>query len=237
MKMYLSIGKFLSCFYNKEFPMTSTASFPVKIKHSQLTLSARQSLSGNWGIAIAGFLLAIAISLLAGIIPLLGGVLIGGPLTIGMSRFALELSRKKHSEIEKIFSGFNQFAAGLIAYLLYSIAVTAGFIFFIIPGFIALAGFSQTFYILADNPKLDGVDALRESWEMMDGHKGAYLLFLLRFIGWFFLSILTLFIGLLWLYPYMQVSFAKFHDMVRTGGHPDDLDEGISKHLVDKDLV
>ena len=156
---------------------------------------------------------------------------------IGLCRFALELSRNKHSEIEKIFSGFDQFAAGLIAYLLYSVAVFAGFIFFIIPGFILLAGLSQTFFILADNPKLDGVDALRQSWEMMDGHKGAYILFLLRFIGWIFLCVLTLFIGLLWLYPYMQVSFAKFHDMVKTGGHPDDLDEGISKHLMDENIV
>jgi len=37
----------------------------------------------------------------------------------------------------------------------------------------------------------------------------------LRFFGWFLLCILTLGIGFLWLYPYMQVSFAKFYEDIK----------------------
>jgi len=209
-----------------------------KIRHSQLTLSARESLSGNWTTAVVGSIIFIVISTVAGsIVPLLGSILLGGPLSIGMARFAIEISRNKHSEIEKVFSGFSQFGQGVIAYLLYFVAIMAGFICLIIPGIVITLGLSQTFFILADKPNTSGVDALRESWDIMDGHKADYFVFMLRFFGWGILCIFTLFIGYFWLFPYMQVSVAKFYDMVRTGTHPDNLDDSISRHLLDKDLV
>jgi uncharacterized membrane protein len=38
----------------------------------------------------------------------------------------------------------------------------------------------------------------------------------LRFVGWFLLCILTFGIGFLWLSPYIQVSYAKFYEDLKT---------------------
>ena len=38
-----------------------------------------------------------------------------------------------------------------------------------------------------------------------------------RFIGWYFLSLLTLGVGFLWLIPYVHMSNAKFYDDISKG--------------------
>ena len=217
--------------------MTNSDFYPAKISHSSLTASARQSLSGNWGIAALGTLIYGFISVAAGIVPVVGPFLLAGPLAVGMATFVIRISRERDADIENIFNGFKQFAQAFIAYFLGAIAILAGFILLVIPGIILMIGLSQTYYVMADKPNISGVDALRESWDLMDGHKLDYFIFSLRFIGWFFLSVFTLFIGLLWLIPYMYVSFAKFYDMIKSGKHPDDSDNDLSKHLLEEDLI
>jgi uncharacterized membrane protein len=85
----------------------------------------------------------------------------------------------------------------------------------IVPGIIAAISYSQTFYILADDPGMDAISAIDKSKKMMRGYKWKYFCLGLRFIGWALLCILTLGIGLFWLDTYMQTSFAKFYDDVK----------------------
>jgi len=49
------------------------------------------------------------------------------------------------------------------------------------------------------------------SWNLMKGNKKKLFLLQLSFIGWVILSVFTFFIGLLFLYPYMSTTFAKFY--------------------------
>ena len=86
----------------------------------------------------------------------------------------------------------------------------------IIPGIIAAIAYSQTFYILAEDDTIGSMDALRKSKEMMIGYKWKYFCLGLRFIGWALLCVLTLGIGFLWLSPYIQVSYAKFYEDLKT---------------------
>jgi len=46
------------------------------------------------------------------------------------------------------------------------------------------------------------------------GHRWKLFCLGLRFIGWILLCLLTFGIGLLWLWPYMGVSYARFYDDV-----------------------
>jgi uncharacterized membrane protein len=50
---------------------------------------------------------------------------------------------------------------------------------------------------------------------MMRGQKWKYFLLYLSFIGWYLLCILTLFIGLLWLMPYIYTTQASFYEDLR----------------------
>ena len=67
---------------------------------------ARESLSGNWGLAIATFLVYGIIISIFQVIPTVGSVLalfIAGPVLVGVSMFSLSLSRGENARLEQIF--------------------------------------------------------------------------------------------------------------------------------------
>ena len=70
---------------------------------------------------------------------------------------------------------------------------------------------SQAYFILADQKTISGFRAIEMSWNLMKGNKKKLFLLQLSFIGWAILSVFTFFIGLLFLYPYMLTTYAKFY--------------------------
>ena len=84
--------------------------------------------------------------------------------------------------------------------------------FILIPVIYVSLSISQTWFIIANDENISGYDALKESWNLMRGKRLKLFLLELSFIGWAILSILTLFIGFIFLSPYMQTSYAKFYD-------------------------
>lgn len=71
--------------------------------------------------------------------------------------------------------------------------------------------FALTFYFLADDPEMGGIEALKASTHAMKGHIWQYLMLELSFVPLLFLSLFTLYIGLLWLMPYMQFTETAFY--------------------------
>ncbi|MDB9956310.1 DUF975 family protein [Flavobacteriaceae bacterium] len=184
-------------------------------ENTELMAEARESLSGNWGLAIATFLVYGIIISIFQVIPTVGPVLvlfIAGPMLVGISMFSLSLSRGENARLEQIFEGFKNYGTVLGAYLLMVLFIFLWMLLLIIPGIIAAIAYSQTFYILAEDDAISSMDALKKSKEMMDGYKWKYFCLGLRFIGWALLCILTLGIGFLWLSPYIQISYAKFYE-------------------------
>lgn len=51
---------------------------------------------------------------------------------------------------------------------------------------------------------------MKKSRIMMKGHIGEYILFVLSFIGWFLLGIVTFYIGFIWIIPYYEMSKIVF---------------------------
>ena len=188
-------------------------------ENTELMAEARESLSGNWGLAIATFLVYGIIISIFQVIPTVGSVLalfIAGPMLVGVSMFSLSLSRGENARLEQIFEGFKNYGTVLGAYLLMVLFIFLWMLLLIIPGIIAAIAYSQTFYILAEDDAISSMDALKKSKEMMDGYKWKYFCLGLRFIGWALLCILTLGIGFLWLSPYIQISYAKFYEDIKT---------------------
>jgi uncharacterized membrane protein len=187
-------------------------------ENTELMAEARESLSGNWGLAIATFLVYGIIISIFQVIPTVGPVLvlfIAGPMLVGISMFSLSLSRGENARLEQIFEGFKNYGTVLGAYLLMVVLILLWMLLLIIPGIIAAIAYSQTFYILAEDDAISSMDALKKSKEMMDGYKWKYFCLGLRFIGWALLCILTLGIGFLWLSPYIQISYAKFYEDIK----------------------
>lgn len=86
---------------------------------------------------------------------------------------------------------------------------------FVVPGFIKSFAYAMTPYILAEEPQLNAGEAIAKSARMMRGHKMELLLLELSFIGWFFLSVISMGIGFFWLTPYYNCAIAAFYEDVK----------------------
>lgn len=192
---------------------------------SELKNRARMQLRGKWGIAIVTFLiysLIISTNIPKDVGDNFGiyklsffinavAFLLGGLITVGISKFSLNLVRGKELSIKDLFSNFDIYLKTLGLYILLGICISLATIFFIIPGVIVAIMFSQAYYILSDDKEKSIIQCLSESRELMKGYKWDYFMLQLSFIGWWILSILTLGIGALWVVPYQEITETNFY--------------------------
>ncbi|HET6225546.1 MAG TPA: DUF975 family protein [Bacteroidia bacterium] len=180
--------------------------------------NAQRELKGKWAIAIPTFLIYSLILISLGSIKNVGSIfslLISGPLLLGTADFSLAICRDKEARLELIFNGFNRFSVALTAYLTMVILIALWSILLIIPGIIAALSYSQTFYILNDEPALTAMEALNKSKALMDGYKLKLFNLYLRLFLLVLLRILTLGIGFLWFVPYKNVTIAAFYEDIK----------------------
>jgi len=106
---------------------------------------------------------------------------------------------------------------------------------FIVPGIILSLGWSQTYYIMHDDPDISAIDALKKSWAMMEGFKADYFVLALIYFLLIIASVFTLFIGLLWVMPFMSTIYAKYYDQIKHVNFPEDAEDGddYASHLLD----
>lgn len=71
--------------------------------------------------------------------------------------------------------------------------------------------FVMTYYLMADELELGGIEALKMSARLMKGNKGRYLLMQISFIPLLVLSVFTLYIAQLWIIPYMEMTSVEFY--------------------------
>ncbi|MBO5479219.1 MAG: DUF975 family protein [Clostridia bacterium] len=99
-------------------------------------------------------------------------------------------------------AGFGGLAiVGLIGYI-------ASIIYATVKGYL----YSLSYYILYDNPDKTGKEIVEESESLMKGNRWSFFWLGLTFIGWAILSVFTLYIGMLWLVPYIMVTFVCFYE-------------------------
>lgn len=147
----------------------------------------------------------------------IGGVLglvqfiIGGTVQLGYCKYLLKLHDGEEAELKDLFSQFNRFADGFLLSLLTSIYIFLWSLLFVIPGIVAMYKYAMAPFILAENPGISASEAIADSKEIMNGHKGELFILDLSFIGWGLLSALTLGIGSLWVNPYVNAAYAAFY--------------------------
>lgn len=177
---------------------------------------AKARLAGHWTDAVVATLIYVAI-LGAASFTYVGSLIIVGPMTLGYVIYLMSLADTSGSDYNLLFVGFHRFAETLVAGLLVTLAASIGFALLIVPGIIVSLGFSMTFFIMADDKDISGIDAMKQSWEMMQGHKWELFCLMIRFIGWYLLCLLTFGIGSLWLQPYVTVTQLNFYRQLRHG--------------------
>lgn len=90
-------------------------------------------------------------------------------------------------------------------------------ILLIIPGIVKSFSYAQAELIFKDKVDQTGEipkprDCIRESQELMKGHKLDLFALLLSFIGWYILSIFTFGLLFIWLTPYIAMSQVVFYE-------------------------
>jgi uncharacterized membrane protein len=189
---------------------------------------AQLSNYAKWGESIGVILVAAIISTVAGCIPF-GSLIIFGPMALGVNGYFLRVSRNGDAILNDMFDGFKNFGNAFVANFLSMLLIILAAILLIVPGVIVACGYSQINRIMYDNPNMSGTDAMKASWQLMDGKKMDFFILNLSFIGWAILCIFTLGIGFLFLSPYVSVTNSKFYDEI--SGRRDELVESIGQDI------
>ncbi|WP_298842486.1 DUF975 family protein [Clostridium sp.] len=140
---------------------------------------------------------------------------LSGPITLGVAAYFLKLTRNEGPTIENMFGGFKFFIKSFVLNIIINLFTILWSLLLIIPGIIASLGYSMSYYIMMDNPDLSALDVLNRSKLMMSGFKFKLFSLWCSFIGWFFLGILTLGIGFLWINPYYETAKVNFYQDIR----------------------
>lgn len=186
---------------------------------------SKSQLKGRWGSAILAFFVVSAISTAIsysmenilgtpGVAISIGGIFISSALGVGSAIFALNFIDGR-DELSDIFSGFKIILKATGLALLVGICVLIGMVFLIVPGIIAGIMFSQCYFILAEDSSKGVMECLKESKNLMKGRLWEYFVLQLSFLGWIILSVFTCGIGLLWLVPYQNITFANYYRMLK----------------------
>lgn len=134
------------------------------------------------------------------------------PLSLGYINYFLMFAKSQKPEINNLFDGYKKsISNSIIASILMGIYIFLWSLLLIVPGIIKSFSYAMTFYIIADNPKISALDALKRSETMMEGHKWDFFVLELSFLGWGILSLFTCGIGFIFLSPYIETANAHFY--------------------------
>ena len=175
-------------------------------------LEQSQAISAGFALTAATFVMTMFVNLVG----------------FGWSLYTLRAARGEDTGgVETLFACFQQFWRFLLAHLLMSLFTFLWSMLFVIPGIIASFSYSQTIYIMLDDPKISPLAAISASKQLMRGHKFEYFMLMLSFLGWAYLSVFTFGLLGIWLNPYMQVTFANYYNAL-IGWQPRQPEEPVS---------
>lgn len=164
----------------------------------------------------------IAISILVALIIILFflslRVFIGIPLEIGGRKFFLDGTEKepKVGDLSWVFRS-KSYMNIVITMVLRGIYNFLWYLLFIFPGVMKHYSYKMVPYILVENPDIDSSDAIKKSMNMTQGHKMDMFVLDLSFLGWYFLGTLMLGVGVLFVHPYYEATYAQLYKTLKGG--------------------
>jgi len=139
-------------------------------------------------------------------------------ISFGMVCYSTKIaSGELNTSVQEMFPPILQFLKYLLISFVTAIAVTVGFICFIVPGFILSICYSQAKYIMLEHPDFSFIKCMTESRKLMKGRLMEYFVLVLSFIGWSFLTSFSIFTGI-WTYPYTNITMAIYYRQISGQG-------------------
>lgn len=85
----------------------------------------------------------------------------------------------------------------------------------IVLGTLIMIPLRLTYYILADEPELGSMEALKKSRELMKGNFVRFVLLQLSFLPWMILSAVAMYIPMIFVLPYIELTNVAFYRDIR----------------------
>lgn len=117
-----------------------------------------------------------------------------------------------------LFGAFdNQNLTSTVSVSLLKFAYLLGwYMLLIVPGIIKGYAYVLSSFVMADSidrgHPLSATEALRKSEKLMKGHKFDFFILRLSLLGWYFLGIITLGVGMVFVHPFSAAITAKFYE-------------------------
>lgn len=129
----------------------------------------------------------------------------------------LKMSRSPEPvSFSDFIEGFSGAITAILIALWQLLWITLWTLLFIIPGIIKGIAYSQMIYLAREYPDIPVRKLMKLSMAITKGHKGELFIMDLSFLGWAILCCFTAGIGMLWLAPYMNMSFTNaYHAMLK----------------------
>lgn len=203
------------------------------MSRAELKVAAKAQIKGNIGIIFLCTLIVFGISFACAFIPVIGGfstILISPPLSVGICLIYLGLTEGKKAEVGTMFKGFQVFGKSIWLCILIAVFTFLWSLLFMVPGIVKSYSYSMAYYILADNPEMTAREALRESKEIMKGHKMDLFVIHLSFILWCVLGAFTLGLAYIYVTPYMSATVANFYQSIKR--QPQSVETTVEEDLI-----
>lgn len=192
------------------------------MNRNELKVKAKKNIEGKIGILFVIYLVAaIVMGAVSGLTYGAGSILLGGSVLVSIAAIYLALSNKskkdKKPTVEDLLFGFKDgnFTRGLVGYIRYVVFTFLWSLLLFIPGIIKGLAYSQMFFLLADDAKIDPGEAQKKSIKMMDGHKGELFVLQLSFIPWYLLVCITFGLAAIYVGPYIQATMAEYYNYLK----------------------
>ncbi len=152
----------------------------------------------------------------AGAVGILFKVFVTNVFEVGKCRF-FTLSRYASINIEELIFGFKhgKYLDNVKTMFLKNLYVFLWSLLFIIPGIIKGLAYFMVPYIIAENPNISTERALEISEKTTQGEKWDIFVLGLSFIGWYMLGILACGLGVLFVNPYSEATYAELYGALR----------------------
>lgn len=183
-------------------------------------------------------IMVIVIVVIFVIIGLLLGIafvtFVSSPVICGKNRFFM-CARQGKVDFSNLFFSFKKgnYLKTVKTMFMVNLRVFLWSLLLIIPGIIKSYEYVLVPYLISENPDMSTQRAFEISKKTMDGEKMRFFLLGLSFIGW---TLLAVGIGLLFLNPYLNATFAEFYACMREKAinygyaEPDELTDYAQEH-------
>lgn len=139
------------------------------------------------------------------------------PIMVALAGYCLNAIRGFNPTWQSLYKeGFDRYGKYFVVAFLVRLFTALWTLLFIIPGIIKTFAWSQTDYIIHDNPNLSAKEAREISARMTDGYKADLFVLSLSFIPWILLSGITCGIALIYVLPYIFTVSAMYYENLKS---------------------